>query len=113
MEDSGARTTDDPSHRRGNNVWPRREKRSLWSCTVENETLSGKISFGRHETKYLAEELTMIQGINSAAEGELVSEDNTSVNRQYTASDPPTNRVANKVDLLAGVVLGPEADTAK
>lgn len=57
--------------------------------------------------------LTVVQSINASAQGDLISQNDTSVNSQQTGRQPPSDRVTNKVDLLAGVVLGPEADTTQ
>lgn len=55
----------------------------------------------------------VIQGINAAAEGDLIGQDNTGVDGQQTAGKPPADRVAEEVDLLASLVLSPEADTSE
>lgn len=56
---------------------------------------------------------TVIQSIHTTAERELVGQDDTSIDGEDAASYPPADWVADEVDLLAGVVLGPEADTAE
>jgi len=55
----------------------------------------------------------VVQGINATAERELIREEDTGVDGQHTAGDPPADGVSEEVNLLAGVVLGPEAHTAK
>ena len=57
--------------------------------------------------------LTTIHGVKSAAERELISQDNASIDSQNTASKPPSNGVTKEVDLLASVVLRPEAHTTQ
>jgi hypothetical protein len=56
---------------------------------------------------------TAVKRVNSTAEGDLVSKKDTGVHSEKTAGKPPTNRVTEEVDLLASLVLSPEADTAK
>ncbi len=58
-------------------------------------------------------QLTVIKGIDSSAQRELVGQDDSSIDRENTASQPPADGVAKEVDLLAGVVLGPEANAAE
>lgn len=55
----------------------------------------------------------MVQGVHAAAQGKLVRSDDTSIDSQDTAGNPPTDRVTEEVDLLTGVVLSPEADTTE
>lgn len=55
----------------------------------------------------------MVQGINATAERHLVGKDNTNVHSQKGASKPPAKWISNKVNLLASVILSPEADTAQ
>ena len=55
----------------------------------------------------------MIQGVNAASEGELVSTNNTSEDSEETASQPPSNRISKEVNLLTGLVLSPEAHTTQ
>ena len=43
----------------------------------------------------------------------MVSKKDTGVHSEKTAGKPPTNRVTEEVDLLASLVLSPEADTAE
>ena len=43
----------------------------------------------------------------------MVSKKDTGVHSEKTAGKPPTDRVTEEVDLLASLVLSPEADTAK
>lgn len=55
--------------------------------------------------------LTVIKGVNSTAKRDLIRSDDANVDGDETARDPPTDRVTQEVDLLAGIVLGPEAHT--
>lgn len=55
----------------------------------------------------------MIQSIHPAAERELIRRNDTGIDSQHTASNPPTDGVTQEVNLLPGIVLGPEADTAE
>lgn len=43
----------------------------------------------------------------------MIGQDNADVDGQDTACDPPADRVSKEVDLLAGGIVGPEADTAQ
>lgn len=60
------------------------------------------------ERKRVVQLLTVVQSIDAAAKGDLVGKDDTSIDGQQTARKPPTNRVSQKVDLLACIGLGPE-----
>lgn len=51
----------------------------------------------------------MVQGINATAKGDLVGTDDASIHGNQTASNPPAEWVAEEVDLLACIVLGPKA----
>lgn len=55
----------------------------------------------------------MVQGINATAQRHLISKNDTSIHSKKTAREPPTEGVAKEVDLLAGLALSPEADTAE
>lgn len=55
----------------------------------------------------------MFQSIHAAAQRKLISSNNTSVDREQAASNPPSNGIAQEVDLLPGVVLCPETDTTE
>lgn len=55
----------------------------------------------------------MIQGINTTTQRELVGSNDAGIDGQQTAGNPPADRVAQEVNLLAGLILCPEADTAK
>lgn len=57
--------------------------------------------------------LTAIEGIDATAERNLIGKNDTGIDGKETAGKPPAKRVANKVNLLARVVLCPEADTAE
>lgn len=55
----------------------------------------------------------MVEGINSTAKRDLISTNDTSIDSQETAGEPPANGVSEEVDLLAGRVLSPEADATE
>lgn len=55
----------------------------------------------------------MIQSIDTTTQRKLIGGYDTRINGQQTAGNPPANRVTQEVDLLASVVLCPEADTTK
>lgn len=59
------------------------------------------------------ERLTAVESINTTAKRHLIGEEDTSVDSKKTASEPPTDGVAQEVDLLAGLALGPEAHTTE
>lgn len=59
------------------------------------------------------ERLTAVESINTTAKRHLIGEEDTSVDSKKTASKPPTDGVAQEVDLLAGLALGPEAHTTE
>jgi len=54
-----------------------------------------------------------IERVNSTAHRELVGEDDAGEDRKNGRSEPPANRVAQKVNLLSRFLIGPEADTAQ
>lgn len=54
-----------------------------------------------------------VESVNAAALGELVCCDNADEDGQDAGSEPPTEWVAEEVDLLTGVVFSPEGDAAK
>lgn len=54
-----------------------------------------------------------VEGIDATALGELVCSDNADENGQDAGGEPPAERVAEEVDLLAGVVFSPEGDATK
>jgi hypothetical protein len=58
-------------------------------------------------------EHTLVKSINTTALRELIGEENTGKDGEQTAGQPPAYRVTEEVDLLASLVLGPEADTTK
>lgn len=55
--------------------------------------------------------LTVIQSINTTPERELVRSNDASIDRKQAACNPPADRVTQKVDLLTGLILGPETNT--
>jgi hypothetical protein len=58
-------------------------------------------------------ERTLIKSINTTTLRKLIGEKDTGKDGEQTAGQPPTYRVTKEVDLLASLVLGPEADTTK
>jgi hypothetical protein len=56
---------------------------------------------------------TLVKSVNTTTLRELIGEKDTSKDGEQTAGQPPTYRVTEEVDLLASLVLGPEADTTK
>lgn len=56
---------------------------------------------------------TIIERIHTTTERQLISRKDTSINGKKTASEPPTNRVSEEVDLLLGIGLRPETDTSQ
>ena len=56
---------------------------------------------------------TLFQGIDSTSKGQLIRADNTSKDGKKTASNPPSDRVTQEVNLLPSVALGPEAHTSE
>lgn len=55
----------------------------------------------------------MVKGINATAERNLIGTNDTGIDSQQTAGKPPANRVSEEVDLLASLILSPEADTSE
>ena len=55
--------------------------------------------------------LTLFKSIGSTPKRQLISTNDTSKDRKKTARNPPPNRVTQEIDLLASVVLGPEANS--
>lgn len=55
----------------------------------------------------------MIQGVNTTPKRKLISSENTRVDREQAAGNPPADGVAQKVNLLPGVVLSPEANATE
>lgn len=53
--------------------------------------------------------LTTIHGVEPTAERELICQDNSGIDSQDTASEPPSDGITKEVDLLASIVLRPEA----
>ena len=106
---SGARRVDGPSDKREGNALPMRGRRNQWSyrgvigCLDQSVKVSVILGF----------KLTSIQRINSTAEGKLVSGNYASIDSEKTASQPPSKRISKEVNLLAGIVLSPEADTSQ
>jgi hypothetical protein len=58
-------------------------------------------------------ESTVFNGLKSATAGELISCQNTRKHRQKCNSNPPPNRIPQKVNLLTYTVFGPEGDTTE
>jgi hypothetical protein len=58
-------------------------------------------------------EHTLVKSINTTTLRQLIGEEDTCKDGKQTAGQPPTYRVTEEVDLLASLVLGPEADTTK
>lgn len=57
--------------------------------------------------------LTSIERINTTTLRKLVGADDTSKDGKQTAGQPPAKRVTEEVNLLSGIILGPEADTTE
>lgn len=81
------------------------------ACFLERGKRLVKGWLGRRKGAWIM--LTFIETVDAAALGELVCANDAGEDREETASDPPTDRVAEEVDLLSGVVLGPEADSTE
>lgn len=56
-------------------------------------------------------QLTFIQSVEATSVCELVCADDASEDGEERAGEPPADGIAEKVDLFAGVVVGPERDT--
>lgn len=56
---------------------------------------------------------TLVKSVNTTTLRELVGKKNTGKDCEQTASQPPANGVTQEVDLLASLVVGPEADTTE
>lgn len=54
-----------------------------------------------------------VESIDTAALSELVCCDNADKDSQDAGGEPPAEWVAKEVDLLAGIVFGPEGDTTE
>lgn len=54
-----------------------------------------------------------IESVNTTAQRYLISEKNTGINSEKTASEPPANGIAQEVNLLARLTLSPEAHTTE
>lgn len=54
-----------------------------------------------------------VESIDATALSELVCSDNADEDGQDAGGKPPAERVAEEVDLLAGVVFSPEGDATK
>jgi hypothetical protein len=59
------------------------------------------------------DERTLVKSINTATLRKLIGKKDTGKDGEQTTGQPPTYRVTEEVDLLASLVLGPEADTTK
>lgn len=57
--------------------------------------------------------LTFVQSIHAASQRQLIRANHTCKDRQETASQPPPDWISEEVDLLAGIVLRPEANTTQ
>ena len=57
--------------------------------------------------------LTLVEGIHTAAQSQLISANDAGKYGQQTAGQPPAKGVAKEVDLLASIVMSPEGDTAE
>lgn len=57
--------------------------------------------------------LTLVERLNAAAKGELIGSDDASKDSEKSRCQPPAKRVTKEVDLLAGIILGPEGDTTE
>lgn len=55
----------------------------------------------------------MIQGIEATAKGQLVCGDDTGIHSKQGTRDPPANWISQEVNLLTGVVVGPERDATQ
>src|SRR3569833_4333566 len=56
---------------------------------------------------------SVMQGIHATTKRELIGSDDARVDGEQAASDPPSHGVSEEVDLLARVVVGPEADASE
>lgn len=57
--------------------------------------------------------LTFFKSVDSAAKGQLISADDPDKDSQQTAGNPPPDRITQEINLLSGVIFGPEADTSE
>jgi hypothetical protein len=69
------------------------------------------VSFGCKEER--KDGHTLVKSINTTTLRELIGEKDAGKDGEQTAGQPPAYRVTEEVDLLASLVLGPEADTTK
>ena len=59
------------------------------------------------------DELTSVEYVDAATEGELVSADDSGEDEEESTCEPPTNWVSEEINLFSGIILGPEADAAQ
>lgn len=57
--------------------------------------------------------LTIRNGVDSTASGQQIRANDADVYRESDDTSPPPDDVTNQVDLLLGLVVGPEADTTQ
>lgn len=67
----------------------------------------------KKKEKGRGKKLTVFQSVDTTSKRQLIRTNNTPKHSQKTARNPPSNRVTQEVDLLASVVLSPEANTPK
>lgn len=66
---------------------------------------SGDIRIGRR--------LTNIEGVHATPKGELIGSDDAGKDSQKGGGEPPTDGVAQEIDLLARIVMSPEGHAAE